>query len=61
MRMTRDAYAREVWRAVEAMRQGDSRIMCPRENCEEELKVLVASLRTGTTMVCPEHGIIFRE
>ena len=61
MRMTRDAYAREVWKVVEAMRQGDNEITCPRENCEEELKILVASVRTGTAMICPEHGVIFRE
>jgi len=61
MRMTRDAYAKEVWKAVEAIRQGDNQITCPREDCEEELKILAVSVRTGTTVVCPEHGIIFRE
>ncbi len=61
MRMTRDSYAREVWKAVEAVQQGQEHIACPHENCEEELNVLAASLRAGTAIICPEHGVIFRE
>ena len=61
MRMTRNAYAKEVWRAIEAIRQGEDEISCPHEDCGQQLRVLVASVRTGTTVVCPEHGIIYRE
>lgn len=61
MRMTRDAYAREVWKAVEAFKQGERIIRCPHENCDEELEVIVASVQAGTTVKCPCHGIIFRE
>jgi hypothetical protein len=61
MRMTRDSYAREVWKVVEAIHQGHETTACPHENCEEQLEVLVASLRAGTTIVCPQHGVIFRE
>lgn len=61
MRMTRDSYAREVWKAIEAVRQGEEHIPCPHENCERELSILATSLRAGTAIVCPEHGVIFRE
>lgn len=61
MRMTRDAYAREVWKAIEAMREGEEEVTCPHHDCEEQLKILTTSIRAGTTMVCPRHGIIFRE
>lgn len=61
MRMTRDAYAREVWKVVEALHHGDEEITCPREECDESLKILAASIRNGTTMTCPSHGVIFRE
>jgi len=61
MRMTRDAYAREVWKAVEAIHEGQDETLCPHENCEQQLSVLVASVRAGTTIVCPQHGTIFRE
>lgn len=61
MRMTRDAYAREVRKAVEALSQGQEGISCPHENCEQSLRVLPPNIRTGTTVLCPEHGVIFRE
>ena len=61
MRMTRDAYAREVWQAIEALHGGDRHIVCPHENCPEELRVFSASLRAGTAVMCPLHGVIFRE
>lgn len=61
MRMTREAYAREVWKAVEAVREGEDEVSCPHESCEKRLKVLLTSLRTGATIVCPEHGLIYRE
>ena len=61
MRMTREAYAREVWKAVEAVRQGRNEVTCPHEDCKEYLRILMMSVQTGTTVVCPEHGLIFRE
>jgi hypothetical protein len=61
MRMTRDAYAREVWKAIEALHEGEDHISCPHENCDEELLVFNPSVRAGIAVICPEHGIIFRE
>jgi len=61
MRMTRDAYAREVWKVIEALQQGQDQVPCPHANCDERLDVLMASVRAGTTITCPEHGVIFRE
>lgn len=61
MRMTRDAYAREVWKTIQAIHQGEVHIACPHENCDENLEVRMASLRAGTAVKCPSHGIIFRE
>jgi hypothetical protein len=61
MRMTRDAYAREVWKAVEAVRHGEDGASCPRENCDERVKVLAASVKVGKIIICPAHGIIYRE
>lgn len=61
MRMTRDAYAREVWKVIEAVKHGQEQIACPHENCDEPLRVMVASVRVGRTIICPEHGVIFRE
>ncbi len=61
MRMTRDAYAREVWKVVEAFHQGQELIPCPHENCDKQLKVSRPSIKTGTVLICSEHGIIFRE
>jgi nitrite reductase/ring-hydroxylating ferredoxin subunit len=61
MRMTRDSYAREVWKVIEALSEGEEHISCPHENCEKELNVLAASLRAGTAVICPDHGVIFRE
>ena len=60
MRMTRDAYAREVLKAIEAIQDGGDHIACPHENCEHDLIVFVASLRAGTAVLCPEHGVIYR-
>jgi hypothetical protein len=61
MRMTRDTYAKEVLRVIESLDEGVDHIYCPRENCESELQVLVSSLKAGAQVVCPDHGIIFRD
>ena len=61
MRMTRDAYAREVWKVIEAVEDGKDSVACPHENCEQQLRVLVGSIRTGAALACPEHGVIYRE
>lgn len=61
MRMTRDSYAREVWKVIEAIQEGEEHIYCPHDNCEEELIIMAASLRAGTAMICPKHGVIYRE
>jgi flavorubredoxin len=61
MRMTREAYAREVWKVLEAMREGKRQVTCPRENCNELLQVIMTSVKTGKALVCPQHGVIFRE
>jgi nitrite reductase/ring-hydroxylating ferredoxin subunit len=61
MRMTRDSYAREVWKAVEALHSGQDQIPCPHENCEELLNISATSIRAGTAIVCPEHGVIYRD
>jgi len=61
MRLTRDSYAREVWKAIEALHEGEGHIACPHDNCLEELTVFSASLRAGTAFICPRHGVIFRE
>jgi nitrite reductase/ring-hydroxylating ferredoxin subunit len=61
MRMTREAYAREVWKAIEAVKNGSDAVPCPHDNCEQLLRVLVTSVHTGTTIVCPQHGLIFRD
>ena len=61
MRMTRDSYAREVFKAIEALHDGEDHIACPHETCEQELDILMASLRAGTAVTCPDHGVIFRE
>ncbi len=60
MRMTRDTYAREVWKAIQALQDGGDHIPCPHENCEKELEIFMASLRAGMAIVCPEHGVIYR-
>lgn len=60
MRMTRDAYAREIWKLIESLDQDEEPATCPHENCEQELCVITASVRTGTTLNCPDHGVIFR-
>ena len=61
MRMTRDSYAKEVWKVVEALHDGEEHIPCPHEDCENELDLLTASIRAGTAVTCPQHGVIFRE
>lgn len=61
MRMTRDSYAKEVWKVIEALQEGEEHIACPHQNCEQELNILMASLRAGTAIICPDHGVIFRE
>jgi hypothetical protein len=61
MRMTREAYAREVWKAIEAVCEGEETVACPHEDCREKLKILIASVQTGATIVCPSHGLIYRE
>lgn len=61
MRMTRDAYAREVWRILEAVEEGEDGVTCPRENCHELLQITMSSVQAGKTVVCPQHGVIFRE
>lgn len=61
MRMTRDTYAKEVWKVVEAMHEGDTKISCPHENCTEELLITLTNVHTGIRIICPEHGLIFRE
>lgn len=61
VRMTRDSYARQVWKAIQAIGEGENHIPCPHENCAEELRFFTASLRAGTAVVCPQHGVIFRE
>lgn len=61
MRMTRDAYAREVWKLIESLEQEEDQVTCPHENCEQHLDVVMASVRTGTTLSCPDHGVIFRD
>jgi len=61
MRMTRETYAREVWKVVEIVRKGEETVTCPHEGCEKLLKVVLTSVRTGTRFVCPDHGIIYRE
>lgn len=60
MRMTRDAYAREVWKLIESYDETEEPITCPHENCEQQLAIAMASVRTGTTVICPDHGVIFR-
>jgi len=60
MRMTRDAYAREVWKLIETLEKEDDQATCPHENCEQQLDVVMTSVRTGTTVRCPDHGVIFR-
>jgi len=59
--MTRDSYAKEVMKVVESMHHGDGGITCPRDECDERLNVIIANMRNGTTMICPTHGLIFRE
>lgn len=61
MRMTREAYAREVWKAIESVRKGQHEVECPHGDCAKPLRVISVSVRTGTTIVCPDHGIIYRE
>ncbi|MBP6965327.1 MAG: hypothetical protein KBC96_13080 [Armatimonadetes bacterium] len=61
MRLTRDAYAREVWKVIETLNEGEQPLVCPHEGCEKPLDVSAPSLHTGTTVSCPEHGVIFRE
>lgn len=61
MRMTRDTYAKEVWKVIQSFHEGENHISCPHENCEHELLIFMASLRAGTAVVCPEHGVIYRE
>lgn len=61
MRMTREAYAREVWKVVESVREGNEDVACPHEGCKKLLEVWITSMRTGTTVVCPDHGVIYRE
>ncbi|MHB1000576.1 MAG: hypothetical protein ACYC27_15155 [Armatimonadota bacterium] len=61
MRMTRDAYAREVWKVVEELHGGYEPIPCPHENCQEQLRVLISSVKTGIRLICPQHGLIFHE
>ncbi len=61
MRMTRDTYAKEVLRVIKSLDEGVEHIFCPRENCESELKIQVSSLQAGAQVICPDHGIIFRD
>lgn len=61
MRMTREAYAREVWKTVQLVLDGENTVRCPHEDCQERILVLATSVRTGTTLVCPMHGVIYRE
>jgi hypothetical protein len=59
--MTKDGYAKEVWKVVSAIHDGEKHIMCPHEDCERELTVFMASLHAGTAFVCPTHGVVYRE
>jgi len=59
--MTRDAYARAVWRVIENLHEEDEPVICPHENCDKQLNVVMTSVRTGTTVSCPDHGVIFRD
>jgi hypothetical protein len=61
MRMTRESYAKEVWKAVISVREGKKDIDCPHEDCGEKLQIFSTSVQAGTTVVCPQHGVIFRE
>lgn len=61
MRMTREAYAREVWKTIENALEGEDQVQCPHEDCEKEIQVINTSVHTGTTLVCPQHGVIYRE
>ncbi|MHB0914037.1 MAG: hypothetical protein ACYC2Y_11450 [Armatimonadota bacterium] len=60
MRMTREAYARQVWKAVDEAAIGDVEAECPHENCGERLRVRTSSLQAGTVVICPQHGVIYR-
>ena len=61
MRMTRESYAKEVWKAVLAVREGAKDITCPHEDCSEKLRIFSTSIQAGTTIVCSQHGFFFRE
>ena len=61
MRMTRETYAKEVLKRIESVRDGRDEVSCPHEGCEKMLRILLTSVRTGTTVVCPDHGLIYRE
>ncbi len=58
--MTRDAYAREIWKIIEALDDDKEPVICPHENCEKQLDVDMVSVQAGTTVRCPDHGVIFR-
>ncbi len=61
MRMTREAYAKEVLKTVEAVLEGEKNVCCPHENCDQPLQSLNPSMQAGMTIKCPLHGIIYHK
>jgi hypothetical protein len=60
MRMTREAYAKEVWKVVKSVGDGHAEVSCPHEGCEKPIQVQVKSMQAGPVVTCPDHGVIYR-
>lgn len=61
MSMTRDTYAKQVRRVAEAALYRDEAVMCPHEDCDEELAIVRQSMLSTRSILCPVHGRIFQE
>lgn len=61
MSMTRDTYAKQVLRVAEAALYRNEAVMCPHEECEEELSIIRQGMLSTRSIFCPVHGHIFQE
>ena len=61
MSMTRDAYAKEVRKVAEAVLERNETVVCPREDCGQQLRIVQQSTLSTRSILCPVHGHIYQE
>jgi hypothetical protein len=61
MSMTRDAYAKELIKAAEAVFRRNEAATCPHEDCDEHLSAVRQNTFSTRSLFCPVHGHLFQE